>query len=34
MDIKEFAQEFLDNAKLSAELNGVDFDEELATTFF
>ena len=32
MNIKEFAQELLDNTKLSAELNGVDFDEELATT--
>lgn len=32
MNIKEFAQELLDNTKLSAELNCVDFDEELATT--
>lgn len=32
MNIKEFAQELLENTKLSAELNGVDFDEELATT--
>ncbi len=32
MDIREFAQELLENTKLSADLNGVDFDEELATT--
>lgn len=32
MNIKEFAQELIDNTKLSAELNGIDFDEELATT--
>lgn len=32
MDIKEFAQELLETTKNSAELNGVDFDEELATT--
>ena len=32
MNIKEFAQELIDNTKLSAELNGVDFEEELATT--
>lgn len=32
MDIKQFAQELIENTKLSAELNGVDFDEELATT--
>ena len=32
MNIKEFAQELIENTKLSAELNGVDFDEELATT--
>ncbi len=32
MDIKEFAQELLETTRNSAELNGVDFDEELATT--
>ncbi len=32
MNIKEFAQEFLDNAKMSAELNGTDFDEELSNS--
>ncbi len=32
MDIREFAQGLLENTKLSADLNGVDFDEELATT--
>lgn len=32
MNIKEFAQELIENTKLSAELNGVEFDEELATT--
>lgn len=32
MNIKEFAQELIDNTKLSAELNGIDFSEELATT--
>lgn len=32
MNIKEFAQELIDNTKLSAELNGIDFDEELDTT--
>ena len=31
MNIKEFAQELIENTKLSAELNGVYFDEELAT---
>lgn len=32
MNIKEFAQELLETTKNSAELNGVDFDEELAAT--
>ncbi len=32
MDIKEFAQEILDNAALAAELEGTDFEEELANT--
>ena len=32
MNIKEFAQEILDNATLAAELGGTDFDEELANT--
>lgn len=32
MNIKEFAQEILDNAALAAELGGTDIDEELANT--
>ena len=32
MDIKEFAQEILDNAALTAELEGADFEEELSKT--
>ena len=32
MNIKEFAQELIDNTRLSAELTGADFDEELANT--
>lgn len=32
MDIKEFAQQLIDSVKLSSELNGVDYDEELAST--
>ena len=31
MDIKEFAKDFIDNIKLSAEMNGTDYDLELAT---
>lgn len=30
MDIREFAQQFLDNVKTSVEMNGTDYDEELA----
>lgn len=32
MDIKEFAQTLLETTKESAEMNGVNFEEELATT--
>lgn len=32
MDIKEFAQEFIDNVKLSVEMTGSDYDQELATS--
>ena len=30
MDIKEFAQEFIDNVKMSVEMTGNDYDQELA----
>ena len=30
MDIKEFAKEFIDNVNMSVEMNGSDYDEELA----
>ena len=30
MDIREFAQQFIDNVNTSVEMNGTDFDEELA----
>ena len=32
MDIKEFAKEFLENVALATEMNGTDFDEELASS--
>ena len=32
MDIKEFAQEFIENVKMSAEMTGSDYDQELATS--
>ncbi len=32
MDIKEFAQQFIDNVKTSVEMNGTDYDEELASS--
>ena len=32
MDIKEFAQEFIDNVKLAVEMQGSDYDQELATS--
>ena len=32
MDIKEFAQEFIDNVKMSVEMTGSDYDQELATS--
>lgn len=31
MDIKEFAQEFIENVKMAAEMNDADYDQELAT---
>nr|WP_308570945.1 AIPR family protein [uncultured Prevotella sp.] len=31
MDIKEFAQEFIENVKMSVEMAGSDYDQELAT---
>ena len=30
MDIKEFAQEFIDNIKMSVDMTGADYDQELA----
>lgn len=32
MDIKEFAQEFIENVKMSVEMTGADYDFELATS--
>ena len=32
MDIKEFAREFIDNVKMSVEMTGNDYDQELATS--
>ena len=32
MDIKEFAQEFIENVKMSVEMTGADYDQELATS--
>ena len=32
MDIREFAQEFIDNVKMSVEMTGNDYDQELATS--
>lgn len=32
MDIKEFAQEFIENVKMSVEMTGSDYDKELATS--
>ena len=32
MDIKEFAQEFIENVKMSVEMTGSDYDQELATS--
>lgn len=32
MDIKEFAQQFIDNVNTSVEMNGTDYDEELASS--
>lgn len=32
MDIKEFTQEFLENVKTSAEINEIDYDQELASS--
>ena len=32
MDIKEFAQEFIDNVKMSVEMTASDYDQELATS--
>lgn len=32
MDIKEFAREFLENVKLSVEMTGTEYDQELATS--
>ena len=32
MDIKEFAQEFIENVKMSVEMTGTDYDFELATS--
>ena len=32
MDIKEYAQEFIDNIKMSADMSGADYDHELATS--
>ena len=32
MDIKEFAQEFIENVNMSVEMTGCDYDQELATS--
>ena len=32
MDIKEFAKEFIENVKMSVEMTGSDYDQELATS--
>ena len=32
MDIKEFAQEFIENVKMSVEMTGSEYDKELATS--
>ena len=32
MDIKEFAKDFIDNVKMSVEMNDLDYDQELATS--
>lgn len=32
MDIKEFAQELIDNVKMSVDMTGADYDQELATS--
>jgi hypothetical protein len=32
MDIKEFAQEFIENVKMSVEMTGSDYDQELASS--
>ena len=32
MDIKEFAKEFIDNVRMSVEMTGSDYDQELATS--
>lgn len=32
MDIKEFAQEFIDNIKMSVDMTGADYEQELATS--
>lgn len=32
MNIKEFAQQFIDNVNTSVEMNGTDYDEELASS--
>lgn len=32
MDIKEFAKQFIDNVNTTVEMNGTDFDEELASS--
>lgn len=31
MDIREFAQDFLNEVKASVEMNGTDYDQELAS---
>lgn len=31
MDIKEFAQDFTDNIKMSVDMTAADYDHELAT---
>lgn len=32
MDIRDFAKEFIDNVNTTVEMNGTDFDEELASS--
>lgn len=34
MDIREFAQDFLNEVKASVEMNGTDYDQELASLIF